>query len=391
MVHLSGDFPDPVDPGKTAAVLRLVELTQDRFDHEVMSLNRRSPGQGRLSDAFRNALSPPRLTLREESFAYGHAIEYSAPGYGLWHRTMLETLGEQLADRIAAAGPLPDLIVGHKLTIEGIATRRMADRLRVPYALSIQGNTDTRILAARPDLRNHLREIFHDAAMVFSFAPWALRQVEARLGERTAPSVVLPCALGQDVTLPPRPSGGGLVTVFNLRHWRNKGFDRTVAALRASAGPARRAGLTVIGGGDEATLARCRELAGPTGLVSFAGPVENGEIPARLNRATALVLPSRRESFGMVFIEALFAGIPIIYPAGTAVDGYFDGEPFALRVDAGSTASIAAAMDRAVTHEEELKAALADWQNSPRARRFTREAIGDAFASGLHRAASGAI
>ena len=36
----------------------------------------------------------------------------------------------------------PDLIVGHKLTIEGIAVRRAAEALRTPYALALQGGTD---------------------------------------------------------------------------------------------------------------------------------------------------------------------------------------------------------------------------------------------------------
>jgi glycosyltransferase involved in cell wall biosynthesis len=31
------------------------------------------------------------------------------------------------------------------------------------------------------------------------------------------------------------------------------------------------------------------------------------------------------ETFGMVYVESLFAGVPVLYTAGTAVDRYLDG------------------------------------------------------------------
>ena len=43
-----------------------------------------------------------------------------------------------------------------------------------------------------------------------------------------------------------------------------------------------------------------------------------------LNGYTALVLPTLRETFGMVYIEALFAGVPILYSQDRGVDGFFD-------------------------------------------------------------------
>jgi hypothetical protein len=87
-----------------------------------------------------------------------------------------------------------------------------------------------------------------------------------------------------------------------------------------------------------------------------------------------------------VFIEALFAGVPIIYPQGTAVDGYFDGAPFALRVDARGPASIAAAISHVLAHEREMKEALRLWQASPDAKRFMRPHIAATFADGLNHA-----
>lgn len=379
VLHLSADFPDPVARDKTPAIQRLIDLTTDRVLHRVISLNRVSPGPGKWIAGF----GKPRLAIEARAFPHGEALAYRAPGHGLWHSTLLLDLGDALADRVRDQGAAFDLVVGHKLTIEGIVAARMAHRLKVPYALSVQGNTDARILRARPDLHSQLRRVWHDAAVAFPFTPWALDAVSHALGAREHPTVLLPCVTAEAPIQAPSAAGNGMLSVFHLRHWRTKGFDRLLHAYRllAAAGSAQR--LTVVGGGDPATLARCRELAADVPGVEFAGAMSPGAVAARMNAATAFVMPSRRESFGMVFIEALRAGLPVIYPAGQAVAGYFDDCPFAIPVDAGSPPAIAAAMAYATAHEGELKAALADWQQGPGPEFFGQAAIADRFADGL--------
>jgi glycosyltransferase involved in cell wall biosynthesis len=105
-----------------------------------------------------------------------------------------------------------------------------------------------------------------------------------------------------------------------------------------------------------------------------------------MNKAIALVMPSKRESFGLVFVEALFAGLPIIYPKGAGVDGYFDGLPFAIAVDPRNPQAIADAMRHVVTQEAALKQALARWQEDGGLKRFLRSAIGEVFDQGLQAA-----
>ena len=85
-----------------------------------------------------------------------------------------------------------------------------------------------------------------------------------------------------------------------------------------------------------------------------------------------------------MFIEALFAGLPIVYPKGAAIDGYFDGMPFAIGVNARCDAEISNAMSKLIAEEEELKSALREWQKSDHARKFSRLQIADQFSRGLN-------
>jgi len=382
ILHVSADFPDSIEAFKTPVIRSLLDLTADRFRHEVISLNRRSPGVLAFGRGLVSGLGEPPLEVGQQRFAYGQALIYQAPPRGLFHATMLRKLGNWLAED-CLEGPLPDLLVGHKLAVEGMAVQHAASRLDLPYSICIQGDTDTKILAARPDLTAQFARVFHDAEVVFPFTPWALRQVEERLGRRSKPAVMLPCPTDLDTLTPPRSRGNGLVSVFHLKNYRRKNLQGLVDALQLVAKEGLEVRLDIIGGGSEHDFEKCRSIASRLPMVEFTGPLDRHALRERLNKATALVLPSLRESFGLVFIEALFAGLPVIYPKGNAIDGYFDACSFALAVDARDATAIAAAIKRVMSEEAQLKEALLKWQHSDDALIFRRHAIGETFAKGL--------
>lgn len=390
VLHLSGDYPDSFDSFKTPVIRTLVELTRARFDHEVLSINRRNPAWGELFIQTLRTFGKPPLAVSIKAFDDGTAVCYDAPPKGLMHAAMLHRLGEYLAEKIEMGHDRPDLLVGHKLAIEGIAARRASELTGIPYAISIQGDTDTKIIEARPDLRAELARVFHDAKMVFPFAPWALRRVEARLGLRTGPVTMLPCPTDMDTPVAPSPGGDGFISVFHLKNSKRKNLQGMADAARLLEGKGQGVPLTIIGGGNADEVARSEKIVGGISCISLAGPMDRVMLRARMETATGFVMPSLRESFGLVFLEALFCGLPIIYPAGTAVDGYFDGASFAVRVNARDPQEVAAAMLKICQNEAAIKAELAQWQGGPDARFFMRTTIGETFAAGLDQAITNA-
>lgn len=382
VLHISADFPDPVDGNKTRAVHRLLDLTAPDFHHEVISLNRVNPRPvAFLRGTIARRGRPPRAIVRGE-FSYGQWWTYEAPPRGLFLRSCLADVADEICQTLSGRA-LPDLVVGHKLTVEGLVARQVAGRLSLPFATGIMGDTDLKIARSRPDLADEFSKVLHDAAAVYSLAPWSLARLEGMWGARSGPSAVIPCATDADQVIPPRALGEGFVSLFHLKNAKRKNLPGMLRAYRKVRERGVATSLTIMGGGDDAEVQACERAANGLSGVRFTGPIDRADIGQRLNRATGFVLPSLRESFGMVFVEALFAGIPIIYPKGAAVDGFFDGLPFARPVDARDEDAIADAMCTFVAHEEPIKAALASWQVSPEARRFTRKAIGDDFAAWL--------
>lgn len=95
-----------------------------------------------------------------------------------------------------------------------------------------------------------------------------------------------------------------------------KGVDVLLKALSALLEKGRNVRLLVAGGnldGEEAQ--RLKALADeccPEGRVRFLGPIEQKELPYYYAAADVCAVPSFYESFGMVAIEAMACGVPVV-------------------------------------------------------------------------------
>ena len=385
ILHVSGDFPDTIDGDKTSVIKSHVLSVQAGFDNHVISINRRDVGALGLARSFTGGLLGPSQRVEAQSFPFGDALIYHAPGRGILHQTSLERLADWIGrdtERLADF----DLFVGHKLTIEGMVIHRLSERLAKPFAICIQGDTDLKILSARPDLRQRFARVFHEAAMVFAFSPWAMDRVEEKLGRRSEHKVVLPCPTELDRPLTPTVNGSGIITAFHLKNARRKNLQGLARAMQLLEQKGAAPALKVIGGGSADDEARCRSILRPVKNAELVGHVARADIAGQFNSASAFVMPSLRESFGLVFVEALFAGVPVIYPKGMAVSGYFEDQPFALAADPKDPRDIASKIGHLIQNEREVKLALADWHNSEDAKRFMRPQIAKTFSAGLSRA-----
>lgn len=110
-----------------------------------------------------------------------------------------------------------------------------------------------------------------------------------------------------------RPDGGAKRTgptkfVFVGTASRRKGFDVLLEAFRMTSGAFPSAELHIIG--DPGSASRFMEHS--SDKVVMHGKLSHRELAQLLGLMDSLVLPSRMESFGMVVVEALAAGIPAI-------------------------------------------------------------------------------
>lgn len=94
---------------------------------------------------------------------------------------------------------------------------------------------------------------------------------------------------------------------------RYKGHDELIDALPAVLAAVPDAQLVVAGWGDDVARLRTKaEALGVGDAVIFAGYVSEATLAALLARVAVYAMPSAREGFGLVYLEAMRAGVPCI-------------------------------------------------------------------------------
>jgi len=118
---------------------------------------------------------------------------------------------------------------------------------------------------------------------------------------------------------PPREDGGEILTV--ARQYRRKNTRLLVRALPLVLGTRPRCRLHVVGEGPELpSLRRLAERLGVSGAVVFHGSLDGlAAVQALYVASDVFCLPSRQEGFGLVFLEAMAARLPIVAARAGAV------------------------------------------------------------------------
>lgn len=151
----------------------------------------------------------------------------------------------------------------------------------------------------------------------------------------------------------PRPSAGAPTILCVAHLYPRKNVGTLLEAMALLPPPSV---LRVIGTGPERErLERRAEELGLVGRVLFLGHVPFERLAAEYRLADVFCLPSRQEGFGIVFLEAMAAALPIVAAYAAAVPAVVsDGEDGVL-VSPDSAAELASALGRLLADPEERR------------------------------------
>jgi L-malate glycosyltransferase len=213
----------------------------------------------------------------------------------------------------------PELVHTFFAVPSGPVGQMMARRVGAPHVLTVIGadihDPTRRISPERtPALRGVVRRVIRNADAVTAISSdiaARARHISGRDDIR-----VVPCAI--DETSLPQPARAELgwgkdefVVLTIARLVRRKAVDVLLRALSRTPGSIR---LEVIGEGPELPALRALAASLPH-RVTFTGWVDEAGKARRLVSADAFVLPSLHEGFGLVLLEAMRAGLPVIATA----------------------------------------------------------------------------
>jgi glycosyltransferase involved in cell wall biosynthesis len=140
--------------------------------------------------------------------------------------------------------------------------------------------------------------------------------------------------------------GAEVLTVSRLWTRYEKGVDRLIEALPLVRRDIR---LVVVGDGDDRPrLEQLAHAVGPRQHVIFAGQVDDAALVRRYQGSQVFALPSGREGFGLVVLEAMMAAKPVVaVRAGATPELVRDGET-GLLVPVDDQAALASAIESLV-------------------------------------------
>jgi glycogen synthase len=266
----------------------------------------------------------------------------------------------------AAAEFRPDLLHVQCFSANGVYATALAAWKRLPLVVTLQGETvmdDQDIYERSAALRAGLRLGVRRAAAVTACSRFTLDDAVARFGLGRGRGLVVPNGVettGDAGT--PRP-----ITVpfdrFVLGLGRvvaKKGFDLLLEAFARLAPWRPDLGLVLAGDGPARDgLADQAARLGLAGRVHFAGALGRAEVAWAMGAAQVFVLPSRVEPFGIVVLEALRAGRPVVVSSRGGAGEIVRHEREGLVADPMDSAQLAGSIAR-LLDDPELARRLAE-------------------------------
>lgn len=377
VIDLSCDYRCAHNPSAPTAVRDFVEATGDSVERIVFSL-RRSASPGHVGLA------------RVDGGVYGFTF-FGFP-FGIFWIVSSFFVAKKI-ERVLGRQCLSNTIIhAHKLGFEGLVAYWLRGLCR-GYVVSVRGSTDVKVIKWKRLSRWVYRRVFSRAGAVFWVSVWA-RSDLAKFGLSHRAS-----AMDRDLpnfspsTNPlcgETPARGGplrLVSAFRLDVYKLKGLPNLIKAIKLCCQQGLDVSLDVVGAGRESSTRNIRRLIASHGLnerVALRGGMPRECLLGYFSKFDALVLPTKQETFGLVFVEALSQGVPIIFGRGAGIDGYVRDGFGALSVDPVCIESIAAAIRSLSVDRVRLrKEAVEFWNNEGRFS-FSRDAIVNGYVDVLN-------
>ena len=223
-----------------------------------------------------------------------------------------------------------DLVHAHNLFSAGYAALTLYKEKGIPYIVAVR-NTDVNVFF---HYLVHLRglgvKVMDNAAAVVFLSPaykWSVlnKYVPQKLREKIAKkSFVIPNGIDR-LFLDNTPIDNKRVSKENLRLIyvgevnTNKNLTTTLKACELLKEKGYGPSIKVVGKISDSKLAYIKDSP----FVEYHQHCDKEQVIEYYKQSDIFVMPSLKETFGLVYAEALSQGLPIVYSRGQGIDGYF--------------------------------------------------------------------
>ncbi len=252
----------------------------------------------------------------------------------------------------------PDLILAHSVTWAGYASYLLRQKYGIPYVIVehrsffVWSSKEARQMVESYHVP--LFKLAYDNCEKLVLVSDSLRKgIEALVPSAMEKSLVIPNMIREDLFLPPKKARKSDPFVFfwagRLEHV--KGVDLLLDAVKIISNKTETVfSVRLAGKGSlREELERQAVALGVSQRVIFLGRLSREEMLKEMQEANCFVLPTRYEAFGVVLIEAMATGLPLIATRSGGPDSIVTKEN-GLLIERENAVELAGAMQEIMTN-----------------------------------------
>ncbi len=267
----------------------------------------------------------------------------------------------------------PELIHAHKLFAGGSQALYYKQHYGIPYIVALRNTEVNSMLPYMPWLRPLARQILQESRRIILispsyraklqglFRPDAWQAIQEKI--EVIPNGIDPVFLSH--LSQHEPDKDCIRLIYIGRMEANKNILAILHTADRLVQEGHRVSLRLVGDMTDEALSqpiRARNY------VQYFPKCTHEEVIRHLREADIFLMPSRKETFGLVYIEAMSQGLPVIYTRGQGIDGYFAEGEVGYSVLPDDIESIVTAVKNIRQHYSAMsqhcvsEAAAFDWQ-----------------------------
>jgi glycosyltransferase involved in cell wall biosynthesis len=250
-----------------------------------------------------------------------------------------------------------DVIQVHSVWPVGFAAPYVSSFLKIPFVLTLHIEDDPQVYDSKQG-RIFYKNMFEKASKVVAVGSPLIKFIQ-RIIPSTDSNKILRIPNGIDLDMvdsiskePPAPKEGPVVIISVCNLWHVKGIDLNMKALAMLYQRGIQSWVyTIVGDGPKRlSLEKLSKELGINDKVHFAGRLPHREALHKIREADICCMPSRNESFGLVFLEAMACGKAAIGCFETGAEDLILNNKTGILVQKEDIESLSAALEKMVTN-----------------------------------------
>ncbi len=254
-----------------------------------------------------------------------------------------------------------DIIHAHVALPDGWAGMKISEQYNKPLIVTIHGQDFQKTIFKNEACGKNIELVLNNSEKVIVVSNKLKRLALDNLNIKSKKIVVIPNGINlEDISL----EKSNIFTeyrdkkvILSVSHLiRTKGIDYNLKVIAKLKSKFKDLLYLVIGEGTEkANLVKLSEKLGLTDIVKFLGQLNHNDVMRYMNICNIFSLPSWEEGFGVVYLEAMAHGKPVIACKGQGIEDVIKNKETGLLVNPQDENDLARAIDYLLLNPEQAR------------------------------------